>query len=105
MFNLTVYEGSMVKKAGKEKKLRQAKMRDVPDAGCEPVEGRRKSDTYPVYFHRAGECMEEWEGGAVQKDGLYVYPFCHPGCCRPEGPFKTMEEALKVAKEIWDNRP
>lgn len=35
-----------------------------------------------------------WEHGKVTETGWYVHPYCHPGCCRPDGPFATREDAL-----------
>ena len=49
----------------------------------------------PVYFRKAGDT--DVRDGPITEDGWYVDPYCHPMCCRPDGPFTTEEEAREWA--------
>ena len=51
---------------------------------------------HPVRWYQKGVHVR---GGPITESGYYVDPPCHPGCCRPDGPFKTKEEARQVADE------
>jgi hypothetical protein len=39
-------------------------------------------------------------GGKIQQAGFYVMPFCHPMCCRPDGPFRTKSAALAWSRSL-----
>ena len=61
-----------------------------------------------IVFRRKGETGEdpqnlkfgasEWRGGPVTETGYYIIPFCHPSCCRPDGPFPDERSALEAAR-------
>lgn len=55
------------------------------------------ADPY-IAYHKSGDCAGEWIGGEATRSGFYIYPFCDPMCCRPEGPFTSEENARQAAR-------
>ncbi len=45
----------------------------------------------PVVLRTSGDT--DVNGGPITETGWYVDPYCHPMCCRPDGPFVTYEQA------------
>jgi hypothetical protein len=39
-------------------------------------------------------------GGRLPRAGWYVRPYCHPMCCRPDGPFPTRAAAARWAQAM-----
>lgn len=57
-----------------------------------------------IYWYEVGEAADEFYGGPVTQAGWYIYPYCEPMCCRPEGPFATREEALRHTRQEYFER-
>lgn len=56
-----------------------------------------------VYWYDVGDGENEICGGPITEAGWYIHPYCHPMCCRPEGPFATREEAhSRTRQEYFD---
>ena len=49
----------------------------------------------PVLLRTSGDT--DVNGGPITETGWYADPYCHPMCCRPEGPFATYDLACDWA--------
>ncbi len=49
----------------------------------------------PIVWRNAGDT--DVNGGPITESGWYVDPYCHPMCCRPDGPFSTSDDARNWA--------
>ncbi len=71
--------------------LEQLRIRQAKAKEAHRYELNRWYADPPVVYRNAGD--DDVNGGPITESGWYVDPYCHPMCCRPDGPFSTADEA------------
>jgi hypothetical protein len=51
-----------------------------------------------IQYWNVGDLVAE---GPIVIAGYYVSPYCHWGCCRPYGPYRSFDEALQTSRRNW----